>query len=270
MWLLLSIYLLWDNQAQYVSQTNTDSTISFKQDSKITCNDEGIKSLDTRLKEALDKEDYALSFKLATNLCNCGNKNCNSLGWHYYNGKGVARDFVKARELFENACDSRDYRACNNLGDIYHYGKDVVTDYKIAFQLYGRSCHAEVGLACGNLAYSFYTGRGVAQDYQNAFKFATKGYNLGDVSISGGILSSAYAIGNGVKEDYHKAFEYAKKSCDAGGNLGCATLSLLYQSGNGVKQNCNKAIKFAKKSCDLGNAIGCLFHRDWKSNNCLD
>lgn len=49
MWLLLGIYVLWDNQAQYVSQANTDTPSLLSKILKY-CNDEGIKSLDTRLK----------------------------------------------------------------------------------------------------------------------------------------------------------------------------------------------------------------------------
>ena len=44
---------------------------------------------------------------------------CVNLGDAYYNGNGVTKDFNKAAQLYQKACDGGNMRGCNVLKKFY-------------------------------------------------------------------------------------------------------------------------------------------------------
>ena len=65
------------------------------------------------------------------------------LGWFYENGYGVAQDYVRARELYEEAADKGEALAMNNLGGLYERGWGVAQDYVRARELYEKAARQE-------------------------------------------------------------------------------------------------------------------------------
>jgi len=77
-------------------------------------------------------------------------KGCTNLGITYQNGEGVAKDFGKAAQLFQKACDNREMFGCNNLGNIYYNGYGVAKDIYKAMELYQKACDGGVKVGCYN------------------------------------------------------------------------------------------------------------------------
>ena len=55
-------------------------------------------------------------------------------------GMGVAKDPVRASQLFQGACDAKEAVACANIGELYWRGVGVAQDEARAKQLFKRAC----------------------------------------------------------------------------------------------------------------------------------
>ena len=58
-------------------------------------------------------------------------RGCTNLGNMYRAGGGVAQDFNRAADLYEQACNGGDLRGCNNLGDMYQAGDGITQDLRV-------------------------------------------------------------------------------------------------------------------------------------------
>lgn len=77
-----------------------------------------------------------------------------------------AKDYQKAKELFEKACDDKDAKACLNLGLLYAKGQGVEQNYQKAREFLQKACDGNDALACYNLGLLYKKGQGVKQNSQ--------------------------------------------------------------------------------------------------------
>jgi energy-coupling factor transporter ATP-binding protein EcfA2 len=103
-----------------------------------------------------------------------------SLGWFYENGYGVAQDYVRARELYEEAADKGEALAMNNLGGLYENGWGVARSYAKARELYEKAAGKGDARAVNNLGRLYENGWGVAQDYMKARELYEKAAGTGN------------------------------------------------------------------------------------------
>src|SRR6516165_9572572 len=61
------------------------------------------------------------------------------LGWLYENGRGVAQDYVRAREWYEKAAAKDNASAMFNLALLYENGQSVTQDYAKAREWYEKA-----------------------------------------------------------------------------------------------------------------------------------
>jgi TPR repeat protein len=92
----------------------------------------------------------------------------------YYNGKGVAKLFEKAAELYALAANQGHARAQHNLGNFYANGKGVAQSYEKAFELYTLAANQGDVNAQFNLGLLYYHGQGVAQSNDMSRKWWLK------------------------------------------------------------------------------------------------
>ena len=57
------------------------------------------------------------------------------LGRMYFAGRGVTRDYVKAVELYQKACEGKSAKGCCNLGGMYEMGNGVRQSVEDALRL---------------------------------------------------------------------------------------------------------------------------------------
>ena len=74
-----------------------------------------------------------------------------ALGLLYQNGRGGPQDYVKARELLEEAADKGDANAMTNLGLLYQNGQGVPQDYVKAREWYEKAADKGDANAKANL-----------------------------------------------------------------------------------------------------------------------
>ena len=95
----------------------------------------------------------------------------------YEDGEGVKKDYKKAVELYNKACDGGVADGCNNLGYMYTHDKGVKRDMTRATGYFRRACDAGSWVACGNFAAQLEIGGDrarAAQYYQKACELGKK------------------------------------------------------------------------------------------------
>lgn len=89
-------------------------------------------------------------------ILNCNNgdlKVCNSLANAYHSGRSVAKDDIKASQLYNKACNGGYADACFSLGIQYYNGNGVKKDQNKADQLYRKACDSGISEACTAISF---------------------------------------------------------------------------------------------------------------------
>ncbi len=143
------------------------------------------------------------------------------------------KEYSKAKELLEKACDGGIYQSCYKLGGIYYTGdsdNNIEQDKQKAKELLGKACDGGVMDGCHSLGYIYDNGDGAKEDKQKAKKLYKKACD-GEYFVSCTNLANLYIYGEGVKKDAQKAKELLGKACDGGVMKGCEGYKILNEAG---------------------------------------
>ena len=124
-----------------------------------------------------------------------------NLGMSYLNGRGVARDYVKAREWYQKAADKDNAGGMAGLGALYANGHGVARDYVKAREWYQKA--ADKGHAAGmaGLGVLYVNGHGVARDYVKAREWYQKAADKDNAAMAGlGVLYVNGRRGTGLRQ----------------------------------------------------------------------
>jgi TPR repeat protein len=180
------------------------------------------------------------------------------LGWHYYNGEGVAEDRIEAGNWWKKAADQGNADAQYGLGCLYD---QILGGRPQAFQWFVKAAqqgqpNAQYSVA---LAY-FYGDYGVATDKSETAKWLARAIQpltvaanqADDVShqsrVSQRRLGLMYQYGWVVEQDPVKAFQWFLKSAEQGDAPAQQLVSEAYDSGTGVAQDKAEAAKWFSKA----------------------
>jgi TPR repeat protein len=188
----------------------------------------------------------------------------NNLGALYEDGWGVERDLTQARRLFRKAADAGIPLAISNSGRMAENGQGGPQDYAEARHWYEKAAAAGIGRAADRLGMLYDKGLGVPQDVAQARRWYEAAAKLG---YDGGMLNLGflYERGEGVPVDYAKAREWYEKAAAAGNGLAMSNIGVLYARGWGVPQDYTKARRWYERSAAAGNAggmwnLGMIYH----------
>ena len=159
-------------------------------------------------------------------------------------------------ETFKKACSSGDAKSCQHLGYMYYSGTGVKKNYKKTAIYYQKACDGGLIIPCAALGTMEYGGIGVKKNYKKAAKLFNKSCN-GGVKTSCSFLANLYYDGRGVRKSYKKAFELYKKACSLGHMNSCNNLATMYYFGLGTRKNKKEAMRLFKKSCNSGLKKAC-------------
>lgn len=92
------------------------------------------------------------------------------LGFMYYKGLGVKKDFENAVKYYKLAIENNenDRAALTNLGWMYQRGWGVNKNLKLSSELYLKAAEMNYAAAQNKIAESFEFGRGVKKNYEKA------------------------------------------------------------------------------------------------------
>ena len=137
------------------------------------------------------------------------------LGSCYFNGEGVARDYVEAAEWYAKAAGQGYADAQYSYGFCLFYGYGVDKDYKAAVELYREAAEQGQVSAQYSLGHCYLNGLGVEKNYTLAVEWYRKAAENGSLDAQYN-LGRCYFSGQGVEKDYEEAAKWFKKAAQKG------------------------------------------------------
>lgn len=148
----------------------------------------------------------------------------------------LTKDYARALEHYEKACDKGHGGACDSVGIFYKLGRGGEKDNKKAFEAYQKGCELKNTYSCKSLADEYLQGAVVKKDYIKAAHYYR-------VSCDGGYSAACRAFGN---LNPRSAIMFLEKSCEQNSMSSCIELGEYYESQNDEK----KAIAAYEKACE--------------------
>jgi TPR repeat protein len=148
------------------------------------------------------------------------------LGFRYYNGQGVPKDFPKALKWFRQAAEQSNVQAETALGYCYATGQGVAKEQIEAAKWYRKAAEQNFAPAEFNLGNCYVNGQGVAKDDAAAVKWYRKAaeQNFAQAQIS---LALSYALGQGVAKDYVESYKWTSLAASQGDKDAKETMTIL-------------------------------------------
>ncbi len=205
------------------------------------------------------ERDFDRSATLYETACALGSmRACLSLGTMYMYPPvswREERDYETAARVLQIACQGGEGDGCDSLGDIYYYGWGLKKDYSKAAQYYEEAC--DLGVDCYDIGQLYENGVGVGKDFRRALELYETGcrrnYNFPCFE-----LAKIYKEGRSVDHDYVKAISLFEKNCSGNHGEACYELGLIYEKGIGVAKDADKAKALFEQACQKGYyAHGC-------------
>ena len=128
---------------------------------------------------------------------------------------GMTQAEVKLFRETKAKADQGDVQAQNYLGLCYYFGRGVAKDYAQAVNLWRKGANQGDAYAQHLLAHRYATGEGVAKDSVQAVNLWRKSADQGNAKAQFE-LGNCYATGEGVAKDAVEAAKWYRKSADQG------------------------------------------------------
>lgn len=137
------------------------------------------------------------------------------LGIAYYLGRGVPRDYVKARGFFEASAGKGCAKAMFNLGVMFENGFGAERDPERAMKNYLQAADLGNAKAMYNVGTMHRFGRGVPRDDSKALEWFMKAAERGSAKAQFG-MALAYHHGRGVPVDDSEAVRWCRLAEEQG------------------------------------------------------
>jgi TPR repeat protein len=166
----------------------------------------------------------------------------------YYTGKGVEKDYKKAKEWFKLAAKQNDESkyTFKRIRDNYRSKYKFPLINCITIFLDDEKFYGGIESARYNLGVMYYKGKGIKKNYKKGYKWFLKSANRNTLTndytkFTLGLINYA---GIGVKQNYQKAIKWFKKMSDFYSIK--YILGQMYFYGIGVKKDYKKAAEYFK------------------------
>jgi uncharacterized protein len=166
---------------------------------------------------------------LADCTAQCGRgdgEGCLQLGNIYAEGTGVAKDEVRATQLFQQACDVGEGSSCVLVGMRTIAGKGVAEDAARGMQLLKRACDGGAPLGCHIAGLLYETGQHVTRDDARAAPLLEQACDGGQFEACAH-YGNLVVLGRGVAADRARGLAYLRRGCKGGNTWGCDLLRQL-------------------------------------------
>ena len=204
--------------------------------------------------EALERGEFAAAAREFKALAEAGDAGAQaSLGYLYYAGEGVPRDYERAVFWYGKAAVQGNRDAQYNLAVAYAFGEGVGLDFAEAALWYRRAARQGHILAQYSLGLSYASGEGVARDAAEAARWfrAAAGQGYAPAQRQ---LAHLYNSGAGVPRDYAEAARWYQAAAEQGDASAQYQLGALYEAGRGVGQDAATATEWYARAADQGQA----------------
>lgn len=159
-----------------------------------------------------------------------------SLGYCYWAGKGVKKDYLTAFNWYQKSAEQGNMTAQFNMGVCYANGYGVAESKYTAFNWYKKSADQGYVNAEVALAKCYYYGNGTTTNNTIAFQWFTKAAEKKNAEAMF-FLGECYANGFGITQNLQTAIEWYNKAADDDDEKAEFALAQLYLTGRGVEKD---------------------------------
>jgi TPR repeat protein len=184
-----------------------------------------------------------------------------NLGVCYYDGMGVAKDYVEAVKWFRQAAEQNDAKAQNNLASCYLGGQGVAKDAVVAVKWFRRAAEQNDVKAQNSLGGCYAMGQGAAKDEVEAVKWYRKAAEQRNANAQFN-LGGCYDKGRGVSQDYTEAVKWYRQAAEQNYAQAQFNLGVCYEKGRGVAKDEVEAVHWYRKAA-TGGAVRGLNNVAW-------
>ena len=188
---------------------------------------------------------------------------CAYLGDMYLVGAGVPQNAQRSKELYDEACQSKDTYGCYRKGVLYYRGEGGLSkDFAKAQELFEEGCNNNHAQACIDLGSLYENGHGVEKDLGKATAIYKKGCLM---SSGGACYEFARTTVKTTKEDsqYLKAATLFADLCGRKHFQSCFSLGLMKRDGLGMSVRVPEAMDLFRISCGENIAQACTANADF-------
>lgn len=183
---------------------------------------------------------------------------CFRQGWQIWSNPAGEADRVRARALYQRACDAGAGDGCAYLSIALGETGAQAEAYRAA----EKACALDNAPGCAHLAYYTVSGTVVAKDETLATAQYVKSCDLGDAKgcYNVGLM---YGAGRGVEKDEARARLAYAEACRGGSALACTNLGWMVQNGVAGPTDEEEAFALYQRgcrgsACEASNLLGCV------------
>jgi TPR repeat protein len=207
--------------------------------------------------QAYKAKDFARARELYDQACKGGNTTgCFNAGFMYRNGVGGALDQKRARMLFDQACEDGVATACYSAGNMYRLGEGGMQDQRRARKLYDQACDGKGANGCANLGNMFNEGIGGAKDKARARELYSRACENGN-TVGCFNAGNMLLLGEGGAQNEARARELYEQACEGGNAGGCNSSGNMFRDGEGGARDFVRARALYEQACQGGVSEGC-------------
>jgi len=156
-----------------------------------------------------------------------------------YNDKTV-QTYIKFLEILSE-CGSD--KSMYELGYMYYYGINVEKNYEKAFKYYKMSANKRNGIAIFSVGYMYEIGLGTEQNYDKAIEYYNVSLKLGNSDAMYN-LGCVYQNNDYVGKDYSCTLKYFNMAVKRNHCMAMYNLAIMYLYGIGVEQSHSEFVKY--------------------------
>lgn len=162
------------------------------------------------------------------------------MGYWYYNGIYVVKDYKKAFEWFVKAAELGDADAQCNVSQMYSFGQGVEKSPEEAFSWIQKALEQDCTDAYCVMGEYYLEGVGTPKDYKKALEYFNKAIEKQDYE---GMyhIGFMYIKGEGVQKSLSKGFEWMLKAGEHEVKQAYPVLQEMYGNGYGTQKDLSKS-----------------------------
>ena len=174
---------------------------------------------------------------------------------YYFGREGVKRNYDEAAKWFRMAANEGERPAQRMMGYLYYYGRGVGKNFTTAYEWFYKA--AEDDSESQRLIGEMYLNGDISGGADKAYSWIRKAVDKGD-PYAMSLLGRMYINGEGVGKNQSEAFRWYKKSAESKVTntryISSAQymVGYMYYHGIGVKKNKKEGKRWIRKAADNG------------------
>lgn len=238
-----------------ICELGNDYKICFEQAEKLTLSSD---FLDNAKADEYYEKACNGGFYLSCDIKKCKDNNadsCFNLGYNYYSGNKIERDYKKSREYYEKACNLNHLQSCKTMADFYEKGYIVGKNLDLSNDFNKKACELNDVISCKKVGLYYYKDTSTDSTKQLALSYFDKACELDEIDSCRILSDKGYT--NSSEGIYKYKDYYLDKLCILGNDANLC-FKRAKEEYLGYFADSDNALKLYEKACTLKHKESCI------------